>query len=194
LIRLRHRPNTWAPPILLVCVLTWAGCQEAPAPPSVTAERNTDTLPEQQFYDYRLIESKAGVKQWILESDEMQKFSGQEDVRLITVKMDFYQDGEHFSTLTADSGRANMHSRDVHTWGNVIVVTDDGRRLETEELFFNNETQLIHNDVFDRLTTLDNDIVTGIGLEATPDLNYIEIKQEVEAEVTDSTASESDSR
>ncbi len=71
----------------------------------------------------------------------------------------------------------------------MVVVTDDGRRLETEELFFDNETELIHNEVFNRFTRGD-DVMTGIGLEATPDLEYIEIKQKVEAEVGDETPDE----
>ena len=96
----------------------------------------------------------------------------------------FFQAGAHFSVLTADSGLANLTSKDIHTWGNVVVVTDDGRRLETEDLYFNNETQLIHNEVFNRFTR-DGDVLTGMGLEATPDLEYIEIKQKVEAEVED---------
>ena len=43
-------------------------------------------------------------------------------------------------------------------------------------------------NVFDR----GEDVVTGIGLEATPDLDYIEIKQDVAAEVGDETASEAE--
>ena len=107
--------------------------------------------------------------------------------------MDFFKEGAHFSVLTADSGLANLTSKDIHTWGSVIVVTDDGRRLETEDLYFNNETQLIHNDVFNRFTR-DGDVLTGMGLEATPDLEYIEIKQKVEAEVEDEANAESGSR
>ena len=150
-------------------------------------------VPEQQFFDYRLIESEAGVRQWVLQSDKMLKYSGEKDVHLITLNMDFFKEGAHFSVLTADSGQANLRSKDIHTWGNVVVVTDDGRILETEELFFDNETQLIHNDVFNRFTR-DGDVLTGIGLEATPDLEYIEIKQKVEAEVEDEANGESESR
>jgi len=178
--------------LLLSALLLLTGCTEGTdqTDTSMVADPAED-LPEQQFFDYRLIESAAGVRQWVLESDEMQKFSGQRPALLITVNMDFYRDGEYFSTLTADSGRANLQTKDIHTWGNVVVVTRDGRRLETSELFFSNETQLIHNDVFDRFTRED-DVVTGIGLEATPDLEYIEIKQRVEAEVSDETSTEGD--
>ena len=170
--------------VVLGLVLLAAACsreQEASAPVPAGAR---GPFPEQQLFDYRLIESEAGVKQWILQSAEMQKFPGQRDMILSEVHMDFFQAGAHFSVLDADSGRANAQTKDVHTWGNVIVVTDDGRRLETEELSFSNETGLIHNDVFNRFTRGD-DVMTGIGLEATPDLEYIELKRNVKAEVDD---------
>lgn len=141
-------------------------------------------VPEQQIFDYTLIETREGVRQWELASSEMLKYSGQKDMVLVDLKMDFYRSGEYFSTLTADSGQANNVSRDVHAWGNVVVQTQDGRRLETEELFFDNARQIIHNDVFDRLTR-QGDVVTGIGLEATPDLEYIELKESVQAQVGD---------
>lgn len=146
------------------------------------------SLPREQFFDYQMVETSGGIRQWVLDSDEMRKFSEQEDVLLITVRMDFFRNGAHFSTLTADSGNANLVTRDIHTWGHVVVLTDDGRRLDTEDLFFTNSTQLIHNEVFNTFTR-EGDVVTGIGLEATPDLEYIEIKQRVEAEVGDQPAS-----
>lgn len=170
-------------------VMLLAACARDPeGETSAAATRPAGEMPEQQIFDYRLIESNAGVKQWVLQSAEMQKFSGQRDMILVDVDMDFYRDGVHFSTLTADSGRANPHTKNVHTWGDVVVVTDDGRQLETEELFFSDETELIHNDVFNRFTR-QTDVMTGIGLEATPDLEYIELKKDVKAEVTDSSQS-----
>lgn len=178
----------------LMLVMGVLGCGDSGEPsntasPGAKAKR----VPEQQFFDYRLIESEAGVRQWVLQSEKMLKYAGEKQVNLVDLHMDFFKNGEHFSVLTADSGRANLSTKDIHTWGNVVVVTDDGRILETEELFFDNERQLIHNDVFDRFTQ-DGDVLTGIGLEATPDLEYIEIKQNVEAEVEDEANVESGSR
>jgi LPS export ABC transporter protein LptC len=155
------------------------------------SERSAGPHPEQQFYDYRLIESKDGVKQWLLESDTMQKFAGEQEVHLVTVRMKFYRDGAFFSTLIADSGRANLTTKNLFAWGNVEVTTHDGRRLETSELHYDNERGIIHNDVFDRMTQ-GEDVVTGIGLEATPDLDYIEIRQRVQGEVGDDTAAGSE--
>jgi LPS export ABC transporter protein LptC len=186
-------------PLVVGCVLLASvlGCGDTgdTGEPSQAAAPGAKTgrVPERQFFDYRLIESEAGVRQWALQSEKMLKYSGEKDVHLVDLHMDFFKEGAHFSVLTADSGRANLTTKDIHNWGNVVVITDDGRRLETEELFFNNETQLIHNDVFNRFTR-DGDVLTGMGLEATPDLEYIEIKQKVEAEVEDEANAESGAR
>ncbi len=178
--------------VALVMMVPLAGCREEPGEGPVVVEKTSadealiNKQPIQQFFDYRLVESNAGVRQWVLVSDLMNKYEGQRDVLLVTVHLDFYKNGAHFSTLTSDSGSANLRTNNIFTWGNVVVVTDDGRQLETEELYFDNEKQLIHNDVFDRFTR-DGDVIEGIGLEATPDLEYIEIKQQVEADVLDGT-------
>ncbi len=178
---------------VLVSLLVLVACEKAaeeadgPAPPAPDAA----AVPEQKFYDYTLIETEAGTKLWVLDSDEMLKYPDRRDVELVRVNMDFFQDGEYYSTLVSDSGTADLQTHDVFVWGNVVVTTHDGRRLRTSELRYTNEDGLIRNEVynvFDR----GEDVITGIGLEATPDLDYIEIKQDVAAEVGDETASEAE--
>lgn len=178
--------------LLALLLAAATGCSEPTESVEAEAEAGAQrpVLPERQFFDYRFTETEAGVTQWTLESDEMKKYPGRRDVEFVTVEMDFYNDGVHFSTLTADSGSAIMETRDVHVWGNVVVLKDNGDRLETEELFFDNEDQLIHNEIFNRMTT-PQDVVTGIGLEATPDLEYIKIKNQMRGDVTDKAAAES---
>ena len=196
---LRLRRSHLAPLLGLLAVAVWsAGCGDASdetpggAPTEAPgAERSADQ-PEQTFYDYRLIETQAGIKQWVLDSDVMMKFAGREDVDLVRVKMDFFREGDYFSTLVSDSGTANVKKRDVFVWGNVVVTTHDGRRLRTTELTYTNTDGLIRNDVynvFDR----GEDVITGVGLEATPDLDYIEIKHEVAAAVGDEAAADTSS-
>jgi LPS export ABC transporter protein LptC len=123
----------------------------------------------------------------MLASVQMRKYAGREDLELLDVHMDFYRAGEHFSVLDADSGRVNPRTRAVHVWGTVDIVTDDGRRLQTEDLVFDNVTGRISNDVFNRFTR-GVDVLTGYGLDATPDLEYVEIKREVAADVADPAA------
>lgn len=173
--------------LLVLTACTDRNGSETAAPAEEAEAAARPELPEKQFFDYTLVETSAGVKQWILQSDEMQQFQGRPDVLMSVVTMDFFREGQHYSTLTSDSGTANMTTHDVHVWGDVVVQQDDGDRLETEELFFDNETQLIHNEIFNRMTS-EGDVVTGIGLEATPDLEYIKIKERMRGDVSDETS------
>lgn len=174
-----------------------AGCQRADQPAPTPAATPADAVgaaareepsPVQEMEDYRLTETSRGVRQWVLDSSRMRRYSGREEVELADVHMDFYRQGEHFSVLEADSGRVNPRTRAVHVWGQVDITTDDGRRLQTEDLLFDNDTGRITNEVFNRFTRGD-DVLTGTGLDATPDLEYVEIKRQVTAEVADDSPS-----
>ncbi len=187
-----HSPNRYRAALLVLLALVPAGlgilgCSGPDEETPSASPQSLALVPEQTFDDYRLIETEDGVRQWVLDSDHMTKYPDRQDLHLETVKMDFYREGAYFSTLTADSGLANQATHDVDVWGHVVVVTDDGRRLRTEKLHFDNGSGLITNEVYNEFERGD-DIVTGIGLKATPDFEYIEIKQRVEASVGDDTA------
>ncbi len=137
---------------------------------------------EQVFLNQETVETENGERKWVLKSDQMQKFSGRKEVLLIDLTMDFYRDNAIYSTLVADSGQANPSTHDVHAWGNVVIEAEDGRRLETEDLYYDNKTQLISNDVFGRYTWSDGE-ATGIGMEASADLDYLEIKRNFNSEI-----------
>lgn len=171
-----------------MALMLLAGCQRTEEPaPSATAmpvAGNASPRPVQEMTDYRLTETSSGVRQWVLASASMAKYASREDVDLVDVHMDFYRQGEHWSVLLADSGQVNPRTRAVHVWGKVDLATDDGRRLQTEDLHFDNVSGRITNEVFNRFTR-GADVLTGIGLDATPDLDYVEVKRQVAAEVTD---------
>ena len=120
----------------------------------------------------------------------MERWQDVEDAQLYGVDMDFYKADTLHSTLTSERGQANLKTQDLFAWGNVVVVTKDGRRLETEELNYDDGTGLISNDVFNRFTR-GQDVMTGVGMEATPDLDSFELKSEVTAQaVTESEGTE----
>lgn len=172
--------------ILAVVVLLGA-CQQDPGEDTVAVSPGAGGAveqPEQKFYDYKLFESEAGVRQWILDSDEMLKYAGRSDVELVRVKIDFFREGVYYSTLVSDSGTADLTSNDVFVWGHVVITNTEGRRLRTSELRFTNEDGRIRNEVYN-VFDQGEDLITGIGLEATPDLTYLVITREVAAEIGD---------
>ncbi len=177
-----------APLVVLGAVLAGlgaivAGCGQQ-QPPQAGPPAPGERVLEQEIVDYRLIETEAAVRRWTLESKRMRKYAGQEDLELDDLKMDFYKDGVYSSTLTSEHGRANPTSKAMLAWGNVVVTTPDGKRLDTQELRYDNANDRISNTVFNRFTR-GRDVATGYGMVANPTLDYFELKERIGATVTD---------
>jgi LPS export ABC transporter protein LptC len=184
-----RRPLNTLLPLACLLALALSGCAQPETGTAIERADSTGPVPEQTFYDYRAIKTNSGVREYVLDSDRMDKFANREELHLVRVKMDFYQKGEYFSTLTSDSGRANPTTKDVFVWGHVVVVTTDHRRLTTEELYYDSAAGLIRNDVFNTLDQ-EQEVATGIGLEATPDLSSYSFKKQFEAIVGDEKTQE----
>ena len=172
--------------LALLVSLAAGGCgaDRAGAPGVAPADSAavTDRTPDQRLYHARITDTRADRVRWVLESDRLDRYAGDDVAQLHGVVMRFFRADTLFSTLTARRGTANLKTKEMHAWGDVVVVTTDGRRLETSELTYDNDRGLIYNDVYDRFTRGD-DVLTGWGMEASPDLSYFELKREVAAEV-----------
>ena len=131
----RHLCPTLLAALAALLLIAAAGCSGDEEIASTTA--GTAELPDQELFDYVLTESEAGVPSWELSSDRLERFlkkaDVEDEVELFGVRMRFYRDGEPFSLLTSERGRANLKKKDIFTWGDVVVVTTDGRRLETDQ-------------------------------------------------------------
>ncbi|MEA1981854.1 MAG: LPS export ABC transporter periplasmic protein LptC [candidate division Zixibacteria bacterium] len=73
------------------------------------------------------------------------------------------------STIVGDSGLIKEKIAKLELFSNVVVVSNDSIKLETEHLFWNSKTQKIESDVFVKITK-DGSVTTGVGLEADKDL------------------------
>ena len=63
-------------------------------------------------------------------------------------------------------------------FGNVVVITEDNTKLETDYLFWNTTTDKIYTDAFVRITSEDG-VLTGWGLEADQRLSSYQILSRV---------------
>ncbi len=93
-----------------------------------------------------------------------------------SIHVDFYDwEGQHNSVLTADEGIVFNRTNDLLARGNVVVVSDSGIVLQTEELRWDNRKQKIVSDgpvVF----TTQTDTIVGDSFISDPDLNHYEIR------------------
>ncbi len=86
----------------------------------------------------------------------------------ITVR--FFGDGEHGAvTLTADAVSADDRTKDIVASGSVVVVSDEGVRLQTERLIWEGRTQRFRAPGFVRITN-GPEVEEGTDLIANADL------------------------
>ena len=81
-----------------------------------------------------------------------------------SIHVDFFNDeGQHTSLLTARSGRVNDATRDFEAYDHVVVVSDSGTTLKTEQLFWKNSGRSIHTDAYvDILSPTEHIMGTGM--------------------------------
>ena len=97
---------------------------------------------------------------------------------------DFFDSlGHKTSNLVGDSGVIRENINQLEVYGHVVVVTEDSARLETDYLRWNPKREKIETDSYVEFTRHD-DIMTGWGMEADPDLGRLRIKSQVSGSVS----------
>lgn len=86
----------------------------------------------------------------------------------------FTATGAKDAVLTARHGTSNTRTNNMVARGNVVVVSEDGRRLTTEELIYNQAKNQISSDSAFVLTEPDRRL-EGIGFRSDPNMKNIQI-------------------
>ncbi len=165
--------------ILVASLLT---CSESDRP-----ERSLGAgeMADQEFSDFRTIESDSGIVKWILEAPVARVYNIRNLLVTDNPEITFYgENGAVTSILTADKGEYNQQTHDLTALGNVVVTTSEGYTLETESLIWLRELGQIHTEDFVKVTK-DNDILTGYGFQGYPELKNVDIKRDVKAYLKD---------
>jgi LPS export ABC transporter protein LptC len=165
--------------LVFVAAAPFAGCQrelaDEPGEPSL--------LPDSEIDGFRLTQTREGQRLWVLSANRALVFEEADRVELERLRIDYFDDeGNTRSTLTAEEGLLRRRTNDMEARGSVVVVAHDGTRLVTERLTWNERTGKIESDRFVRVTQGD-DVFTGVGLEADPDLKNIRVKSDFKAYV-----------
>lgn len=118
-----------------------------------------------------------------IHAERVLKFEAKDSTMAYNLEMDFFDSSGHKTTeLVGDSGIIRELTNQLHVYGNVVVVTDDKSRLETDYLYWNTLKDKIETDAFVRITKKD-DVITGWGMEADPRLTRIKVLNRVSGKV-----------
>jgi LPS export ABC transporter protein LptC len=135
--------------------------------------------PDNEIRGARIGLFEGSVKTTDIRADYIEKYTKQDSTLAWKLEVDFYdRQGKQTSRLVADSGLVREAIKLMVANGHVVVVSEDGARLETEQLFWNGTTQMITTDSF--VTVYQHgDTLMGYGLEADQRLNKVKIKKRV---------------
>lgn len=145
--------------------------------------RGSRARADQEIDGFTLTQTREGTKLWVLKADNALVFERADQVELSDLRIDFFTEaGEVRSTLTADKGFLSRRTNDMEVRGDVVVYAADGTILTTETLTWNERTGKVETEDSVRVTK-DNDVMTGDGVEADPDLKNIRVKRNFKAYV-----------
>lgn len=145
--------------------------------------RGSRARADQEIDGFSLTQTRDGTRLWVLTADNALVFERADQVELTDLRIDFFtEEGDVRSTLTADKGFLSRRTNDMEVRGDVVVYAADGTVLTTETLSWNERTERIESDERVRVTK-GSDVMTGIGVEADPDLTNIRVKSEFRAYV-----------
>jgi LPS export ABC transporter protein LptC len=156
------------------------------APPRVSGSPMADSADQMMFGISTLLTDR-GVLNAQLEADTAFFFDENTRIELRVVKLIFYtRTGERNSVLTGNEGTYNTRQSQMEARGNVVVVTEDGRRLTTEQLRYDQIRNEISSDSAFVLTEPGRRL-EGVGFTSDPNMNNVRVHRLIEGQGAVST-------
>jgi LPS export ABC transporter protein LptC len=171
-----------------VCVLVVAiACGgEGTAPPRATGSPLIDSADQMMFGISTLLTDR-GVRNAELQADTAFFFDENTRIELRGVKLTFHtRTGERNSVLTSREGTYNTRQSRMEARGNVVVVSEDGRRLTSEQLRYDQVRNEISSDSAFVLTEPGRRL-EGIGFTSDPNMNNVRVHRLIEGQGAVST-------
>jgi LPS export ABC transporter protein LptC len=160
----------------LAALCALASCRGREQPP-VTAVQSPADSADQVMVQVRTLLTERGVQQGELFADTAYVYDDNSRFEFRKVRTTFNTPtGALNGTLTARQGRYDMRQRVLEAFGNVVVVTTDGKRLLTPHLRFDQSRNLVRSD--SAFTLIDGDSRSeGLGFESDPNITRFVCKR-----------------
>lgn len=162
---------------LLFVVVLFFGCSQQD--PTQTQQVSDADVPDQELWDAQIRSTDKGKLNALISFGHMERYTNKSLLVFDEgIDIDFFNDrGEKSSKLTAEAGEMDETTENVKAIGNVVVVSDSGFTLYTDELFYYKEADKIVSNVKVKVTTTDGDTLHGVGFESDSQMDYWEIRE-----------------
>ena len=162
---------------LLVVVLLLAigaACDSKTQPPAASMSPLADSA-DQVIWGAKVNITNGGIARALLHADTAYTFDDNTRYELENVNTTFFTTtGAKDAVLTSRRGTYNNRTSNMVARKNVLVVSEDGRRLTTQELIYNPQRNEISSDSAFVMTE-PNRRLEGIGFRSDPNMSNIQI-------------------
>ena len=164
--------------IPIILILLFVACGEE-TKKADTSYNESKRIPVQESWNSTFkITENAQIKALVF-SRVTRKFTDKRETLMDTLKINFFDDlGVKTTTLTSLFGKIDDQTKNMFAKDSVVAFNQDGVKLETEELHWNNRTKKITTEKFVTITTKD-EIIQGYGFESDQNLKNYEIFEPV---------------
>ena len=153
--------------------LLFFGCEEKTLP-SVISTVDSRTLPQQESWNSTIVVSDSGRISAIIAAGYIRVSDLSRQTQMSQgVKVRFFsREGKQTSILTSEEGSVDETNNNLEARKNVIVTSSDSSRMKTEQLFWDNQRQLIYTPEYVQIKTV-KERMQGHGFESDQSLkNY----------------------
>lgn len=160
--------------LILLIVLLVSGCSDEKVKPPVVQGINTTEMPAQESFNSFITLTDSGKIKAEIEVGHIRVYYTKKETLLDSGLIVFFFDENQVRTsvLTANRGRIDDKTKDLHAYENVVVTDIDGQTLKSEELMWRNSDKKIVTNEFVTIKTETEDI-EGYGFESDQSLkNY----------------------
>jgi len=166
--------------IIFLMIIFWAffiSCQKSQS--DIKNEEVKIEFPDQEGWNSTMISTNEGVLKAVISYGHMQRYKKSKVVEFDGgIKIDFYdENGNHTSKLTSNRGKLNEATNDIEAIENVVVVSDSGINLKTEQIWWDHGVEKVITDKFVTITTVKNDTLYGYGFESDQYLDNYSIRR-----------------
>lgn len=138
-----------------------------------------ENMPSQKGKNVEILYSKDGQIEFKLNAPVLNRYVGEKPYNEMPsgVEVEVYDSlGNTTTHLTSNYAIDRDYEQIMIAKGDVVVINAEGEKLNTEELVWNQKTNMITSDVFVKITTGDQ-IIMGDGLESNQDFSRYKIKK-----------------
>ena len=156
---------------VFAAVLSTAACNtQGSAPPTKQHSETMADSAEQILFNVRTLLTTRGVQRGELFADTLYVFDENTRFELRKLRATFNTaTGAKDGVMSADRGRYSIRQQVLEGFGNVIIVTNDGRRLTSPQLKYTQGLNEVSSDTSFTLVR-PGETLSGIGFRADPQL------------------------